>query len=105
MLGYNLIRTTAAGVARLHQKCPRQISFTSTCQLILSTWMLNSSKQHDARLLNEMCLTLADQIATCEVGNRPERIEPRVIKRRRGTYSLMLQPRQVLRDRLRNNFT
>ncbi|QDT95385.1 hypothetical protein V144x_08270 [Gimesia aquarii] len=26
---------------------------------------------------------LANQIATCEVGNRPGRIEPRVIKRRK----------------------
>ncbi|QDV51341.1 hypothetical protein [Gimesia fumaroli] len=30
MLGYNLIRTTAVDVALLHQKRPRQISFTAT---------------------------------------------------------------------------
>ena len=105
MLGYNLIRTTAAGAARLHQKCPRQISFTSTCQLILSTWMLTACRQLDYQRLKALCQTLAEQIATCKVGNRPGRIEPRVIKRRRGTYPLMQQPRQVLRDRLRNNTT
>jgi putative transposase len=32
ILGYNLIRTTAAAAACLHHKQPRQISFTSTCQ-------------------------------------------------------------------------
>ena len=32
LLGYNLIRTTAAAAALLHGKQPRQISFTSTCQ-------------------------------------------------------------------------
>ncbi len=105
MLGYNLIRTTAAGAALLHDKRPRQISFTTACQLTLAAWMLNSCKQYDTRLLSEMCRTMADQIASCEVGNRPGRIEPRVIKRRRGTYSLMQQPRQVLRDRLHNNDT
>jgi putative transposase len=32
ILGYNLIRATAADAALLHGKQPRQISFTSTCQ-------------------------------------------------------------------------
>ncbi len=36
LLGYNLIRTTAAGAALLHGKQPRQISFTSTCQYVLA---------------------------------------------------------------------
>ncbi|MEQ8633712.1 IS4 family transposase [Gimesia maris] len=105
LLGYNLIRTTAAGAAVLHEKRPRQISFTATCQLILSAWMNTACGQLEQQKLKALCQTLADQIAVCEVGNRPGRIEPRVIKRRRGTYPLMQQPRQVLRDRLRNNTT
>ena len=32
ILGYNLVRTTAASAALLHNKQPRQISFTGTCQ-------------------------------------------------------------------------
>lgn len=32
LLAYNLIRTTAAAAALLHDKQPRQISFVSTCQ-------------------------------------------------------------------------
>jgi hypothetical protein len=43
ILGYNLIRTTAAGAALLHKKQPRQISFTSTCQYVLASWMQLSS--------------------------------------------------------------
>lgn len=39
ILGYNLIRTTAAGAALLHGKQPRQISFTATCQYVLASWM------------------------------------------------------------------
>ncbi|QDV19819.1 Transposase DDE domain protein [Gimesia panareensis] len=105
MLGYNLIRTTAAGAAVLHRKRPRQISFTSACQFILSAWMNTACRQLEQQKLKVLCQTLADQIAACEVGNRPGRVEPRVIKRRRGTYPLMQQPRQVLRDRLRNNTT
>jgi len=36
-----------------------------------------------------------------QVGNRPDRIEPRCNKRRPKTQRLMLEPRAVLRDRLR----
>jgi len=35
--------------------------------------------------------------------NRPGRVEPRVIKRRSKTYSLMIHPRAVLRKRLLGN--
>lgn len=103
MLGYNLVRTTAAGAALLHQKRPRQISFTATCQAILAAWMNTGCQELSHQRLKSLSCVLTDRIATCEVGNRPGRIEPRVIKRRQGTYPLMQQPRQVLRDRLRNN--
>jgi hypothetical protein len=46
------------------------------------------------------CLKLLSQIANCEVANRPGRLEPRVIKRRRHGYKLMQQPRAVLKARL-----
>jgi hypothetical protein len=36
LLAYNLIRTTAASAASLHNKQPRQISFTSACQYVWS---------------------------------------------------------------------
>jgi len=36
------IRSTAAAAALVHGKQPRQISFTGTCQYVLSSWMLNS---------------------------------------------------------------
>ena len=37
LLGYNLIRTTTATAALLHEKQPRQISFTATCQYVLAS--------------------------------------------------------------------
>lgn len=97
ILAYNLIRTTAAGAAALHDKQPRRISFTAACQYILSTWMLLSAGRTPAAALREIHLRLLDQIASCEVANRPGRFEPRVIKRRRHRYPLMKQPRAELR--------
>lgn len=104
-LGYNLIRTTAAAAALLHHKQPRQISFTSTCQYVLASWMLLSCRLIDPQRWNAHCLQLLSQIAACEVANRPGRLEPRVLKRRRHGYTLMKKPRDLLRRELRKTCT
>ncbi len=100
LLGYNLIRTTAAAAALLHQKQPRQISFTGTCQYVLSSWMLLSCRLLAPNVLERHCRQMLSQIAACKVANRPGRLEPRVLKRRRHGYKLMQQPRHVLRAKL-----
>ncbi len=46
------------------------------------------------------CLALLPPIAACKVGDRPGRIEPRVLRRRRHGYKLMQQPRHVLKKQL-----
>jgi putative transposase len=56
-----------------------------------------SLEAHD---LQRPCRRRLLQIAACEVANRPGRLEPRVLKRRRHGYKLMQQPRQVLHAKL-----
>jgi hypothetical protein len=105
LLAYNLIRTTAAGAALLHDKQPRQISFTSTCQYVLGSWMPRSCGTLDAAASYRTVLELLRQIAACEVANRPGRLEPRVLKRRRHGYKLMQKPRHLLRQELSKQCT
>ena len=105
ILGYNLIRTTAAGAALLYDKKPRQISFTSTCQYVLASWMQLSCGLIEASSLEEYLQLMLRQIAGCEVANRPGRLEPRVLKRRRHGYKLMQKPRHQLRRELRKHCT
>ncbi len=102
ILGYNLIRTTAAAAAVVHDKQPRQISFTSTCQYVLCSWMSFSCEAIAADRVQGYCRLMLSQIAECEVANRPGRLEPRVLKRRRHGYKLMQEPRSVLKKRLMN---
>ncbi|MHB8974988.1 MAG: hypothetical protein ACYC3X_31730 [Pirellulaceae bacterium] len=97
----NLIRTTAAAAALLHRKQPRQISFTSTCQYVLASWMQLSGGMLAASAIEDYLLLMIEQIAACEVANRPGRLEPRVLKRRRHRYPLMQKPRNQLRRELR----
>ena len=100
LLAYNLVRTTAAASAVLHNKRPRQISFTGTCQYILASWTDLARGRIAPENITNHCLTLLSKIAECEVANRPGRIEPRVLKRRRHGYKLMQQPRHVLKKQL-----
>lgn len=102
LLGYNLIRTTAAAAALLHGKQPRQISFTGTCQFVLASWMTFSLDIIDADILLEYCRITLGLISQCEVQNRPGRVEPRVLKRRRHRYKLMREPRAVLKAQLQH---
>ncbi len=50
-------------------------------------------------------MTILEQIARCEVANRPGRLEPRVLKRRRHGYKLMMKSRNQLRQELRKHCT
>jgi hypothetical protein len=105
VLAYNLIRSTAAGASLLYGKQPHQISFTSTCQYVLASWMLLSNVRLEPTCKEAYLLTMLEQIARCEVANRPGLLEIRVLKRRRHGYKLMLRPRNQLRRELRKHCT
>jgi putative transposase len=98
LLAYNRIRKVIATSAALHKKQPRQLGFTLACQSFLASWMiLATGSCRDSHTLYTMMLA---HIAANEVANRPGRIEPRVLKRRRHRYPLMQQPREQLRAQL-----
>jgi putative transposase len=105
LLAYNLIRSTAAAAARVHGKQPRQISFTGTCQYVLSSWMLISCGLIPPSALRHHATQLLRRIAQREVANRPGRFEPRVIKRRPKPHQLMTRPRDQLRAEMRKHPT
>lgn len=99
LLAYNLIRKVIATSAAVHDKQPRRLGFTLACQTVLASWMLLSTGScSNAR---SMYTTMLTHIAANEVANRPGRIEPRVLKRRRHRYPLMQTPRDQLRAELR----
>jgi hypothetical protein len=97
-LAYNLIRKVIATSARLHDKQPRRLSFTLTCQTVLASWILLSTES--VRNTHQLWKTALASIAAHEVPLRPGRIEPRVLKRRREHYPLMHEPREKLREAL-----
>jgi hypothetical protein len=99
LLAYNLIRKLIATAAAVHGQQPRQLGFTLACQAVLSSWMLLATGA--CRDVQQLWHRTLERIAAHEVANRPGRIEPRVIKRRRDHYPLMHEPREKLRQQQR----
>lgn len=99
LLAYNLVRKLIATAAAVHGKQPRQLGFTLACQTILSSWMLLAMGA--CRNVRQLWRLALERIAANEVANRPGRVEPRMIKRRRDHYPLMHDPRRQLRGELR----
>lgn len=97
LLAYNLIRETAMEAARRHGTLPRRLSFQGAVQLInaFATYLPIWPEQR-IRLWNEMLAA----IATIKVGTRPNRIEPRKIKKRKSKYTYLTQPRSEERRKL-----
>ena len=89
LLAYNMVRLVCAQAAFVHDKLARQMSFTIASNTLLSQWLMPPRES----IRQELGKHNLFQIACNEVGNRPGRIEPRVIKRRPKPYSLMTKPR------------
>lgn len=98
LLAYNLIRRTMLQSAMLHERSPRQLSFTAALQKVASCWeVLPSCRDGVLDCLVEVHLR---HLAGHLVGNRPGRVEPRAVKRRPKPHDLLTQPRQQARDEL-----
>jgi DDE family transposase len=98
LLAYNLIRQTILQAALQAGRSPRQLSFTAALQKIAASWNTILMCQ-DATVLLLIEIHLGD-LATHQVGDRPDRVEPRAIKRRPKPQRLLMQPRQQARDAL-----
>lgn len=100
LLGYNLVRKTAAQAALARGLQPRQLSFAAAVQFLEAFRWLLVCGTDEQRAIGYRMLFLA--IAVHRVGDRPGRIEPRRLKRHQEDYPMMNEPRAEARARLRN---
>jgi hypothetical protein len=100
LLLYNIVRTVMAQAAALAQVRPDEVSFTGALQTLNAFLPELRALQtpEDAQVLWEVLLWA---IGEHRVGNRPNRYEPRAVKRRRKKYPKLAVPRQEARRRLR----
>jgi hypothetical protein len=101
ILGYNLIRTIIAQAASTHDLEPRTIRFKGAIQTLEAFQPLIALQGDRDRMHREsLYQQLLDAIATHRVADRPDRIEPRVRKRRPKKYDSMLEPRHVIKRKM-----
>lgn len=98
MLAYNLIRSLIWGAKRIYRVDIQRISFKGTVQHLssLAPYLAIADQTSYAALYGK----LIGMVANETVPDRPNRIEPRVVKRRPKPFPLMTKPRHELKARL-----
>jgi hypothetical protein len=96
-LAYNLLRQTMTQAARKENTLPRELSFKGALQTVtaFAPYLAQATLGQD-RLLEK----LLQAIATHRVADRPDRYEPRKLKKRPGQYTYMTQSRSREREKL-----
>jgi hypothetical protein len=97
-LAYNLIRRSMCQAAALCECQVRQLSFMGARQSITSSW--SASITSTPELLDEITQSQLESIAYQKVGERPNRVEPRAVKRRPRKQKLLAKPRDKARAEL-----
>ena len=97
-LAYNLIRRTMASAAQRHDVKPREISFASGLQTISGA--MSQATSADGSHFHDLAEQKLQSIASRKVGQRPNRVEPRAVKRRPKKQKLLMKPREQARAEL-----
>jgi Transposase DDE domain len=97
LLAYNLIRGIMAEAGRVGGVSPRRLSFKGAQQTIRS---FEEVHLYDPRRIEADLPRLLHLISRKRVGKRPDRYEPRAIKRRPKPHRLLQMPRAEARRRI-----
>ena len=95
LTGYNLIRGVMAAAAQQAGKCPWEISFKGTLQTLSQFLPLLLA----GATTEAWCEALLTAVAAHIVGDRPDRFEPRRVKRRPKHYLRLQKHRRLYTSR------
>lgn len=97
-LAYNFIRIIMAEACTIHDAIPWKVSFKGSVQLLneFMPHFLNASPGRNKTMYAEMLFLIVRN----EIGNRPGRIEPRLIKQRPKPFPTLNRPRIIEKIRL-----
>jgi hypothetical protein len=98
VLGYNLIRTVMAQAATIERVEPRSISFKATLQVLEAFRPLIAYRAHcGADCQEELYEQLLGAIAVHRVADRPDRFEPRMVRKGPRGYEELKRPRREIK--------
>jgi hypothetical protein len=94
LLAYNLIRLSMLQSARTAKCRPCQLSFTATMQFLANTYLTGAIiVDANSEAMQALVLLRLTHGGSYRVGNRPDRVEPRAVKRRPNQHALLTTPR------------
>jgi hypothetical protein len=106
VLAYNLIRTIIAQAASKHGMEPRSISFKGAIQTLEAFQPVIAMQGENAPAYRiQVYQQLLDAIAIHRVADRPDRVEPRLRKRRPKHYGFLRKPRSETKRDLLKGFS
>lgn len=98
LLAYNLVRAVMAQAASFGHAEPRQLSFKAALQLLRA---FGDNLRHAPNKRLNVCVRfLLAGISQLRLRYRPNRVEPRAVKRRPKPFPLLTKPRSVLKKAL-----
>jgi hypothetical protein len=92
LLAYNLIRKTMLQSAWRNELSPRQLSFATAVQTVAASWMTLPTASGASAVA--LVIAQLDSLAQQQIGDRPNRVEPRAVKRRPKPHRLLTKPRK-----------
>jgi hypothetical protein len=95
LLAYNLIRQTMLQAALARKRSPRELSFTAAMQKIAASWAMLATCEEETLIL--VVSAHLKHLPAHRVGHRPNRVEPRAVKRRPKPHKLLNKPRAQAR--------
>ena len=98
MLGYNLVRAVIAQAAGAAGLLPQQLSFKATVAVLHA--FQEQLRHHVGNCGRALWAYALAAIASAKLVYRPNRVEPRAVKRRPKPYPRLMVPRAVARARL-----
>ncbi len=102
LIAHNLLRCTMAQAAAEHRVGLERISFKGTLDALRQfTQAISQARTQKKR--SELWAKLLETLAQDLVPHRPERREPRAVKRVKNKYPRLSRPRHVFKDRPKRN--
>jgi hypothetical protein len=97
LLAYNLVRALIVEAARLYPIEPTRLSFKQTVQLV-QTWSTILARTEDDEKRQGIVDCLLYYVGQSIVPRRPNRTEPRAVKRRPKNYQRLTKPRHQFHE-------
>jgi putative transposase len=98
LLAYNLIRQAMLEAALQAERSPRELSFTAALQKVAAAWAVLAVCEPTLRVA--LVTAQLHDMAKNIIGERPNRVEPRAVKRRPKPHKLLTEPRVIARAKL-----